>query len=76
MSVPEASVNEDRLPSSRQDYVGAARQVLSMKPKTVPSREQGAADNKLRPGVLGFDGLHNPPPLLWRTGIDHETDIA
>jgi hypothetical protein len=76
MSMPEAPVNEDRLLSSRQNYIRAARQILSMKSKTVISRRQGSPDNELWPGVLGFDGLHNAPPLLWRTGIDHMANIG
>jgi len=72
MTVPKASVYEDDLLPPRQHYVRGAWQVLSMKSKTVTSREQGAPDRELWTCVLGFDGLHNPPPLLWRTGIDHK----
>lgn len=69
--VPETSVHEDRLAMTRQDDVGTARKIFTMQAEAIAQPVQNLPDDKLRLGVLLFNGLHDPSALLRRASVHH-----
>jgi hypothetical protein len=61
--VPETAVDEDRLLSTWENDVRPPREVLAMKPVTVPEPMEEAAYRDLWASVLRLDGLHDQAPL-------------
>jgi len=58
MLVPEAAMNEDDLPQTRQHEVRLARKIFAMKSKTVAKPMHKRADCDLRLCVFAADSAH------------------
>lgn len=59
MAVPEAAMNENGQPVTRQHQVGGPRKVLAMKAKAVPKRMEVPPQEQLRLGITAFDTSHH-----------------
>ena len=60
MAMPVATVDEHGGPVSRQDNVGRAGKIATMKPKAKPRAVECATDSKLGLGVAASVGTHDP----------------
>lgn len=58
MAVPEAAVNENRFPATREDDVGRPGQRSIVQPVTVPGRVKETPDVHLRRRALAPNCLH------------------
>lgn len=66
MSMPEATVYENRLAPAAKHKIGRSRQVAPVQPVAVAQTICHAAHEELRLGVLAADAAHVHAALLWR----------
>jgi len=67
VSMPEASMDEDRFPRSGEDKVGCSRQIAAMKSKPIAQSMGDAADDDLRSGILpSHSGHERRTSLIYR----------
>ncbi len=71
MAMPETAMNKNRRAIARQDYVGAARKISSVKPETKTRSMQQPAHRQLRAGILTPDAPHIESSLVGGQPIDH-----
>jgi hypothetical protein len=58
MLVPEAAVNQYDLAARRENNIWAARQILAVKPESVPEPVNQTTQNNFRTSVLAADARH------------------
>lgn len=68
MSVPEAAMNEQGKPETRQHDVRPSRQVSPMQSVAIPCRMEPSTHRELRLGVLATDTRHKGTPKKWNVG--------
>ena len=71
MAVPETTMDEDCLSSSREHDVWFARQALGMQPITKSVRVQQSPDDPLGSRMTLAHGSHDPASLLSRARVSH-----
>src|SRR6476659_6764704 len=76
MPVPEAAVDEDRRPVSRQHEVGSTGQSLSMEPEPVAAGMQVPANAELGFGVDPANATHHPAAGRSVDDVRHGSDCG
>ena len=69
--VPEAAVDVDDLPQSREHQIGSAGKRSDVQAVTVSERMHKTSDRQFGSGVLRLDRRHNAGPLGLRNGVSH-----
>ena len=71
MPVPEASMDENRLPPGKENDVGMTQKIEPSYPKTISKRMKKAPYSNLGFGIARADESHSPAPLIERESIHH-----
>lgn len=58
MTVPEAAVNKDHLSMARENEIGPAGKIFSVKPESQSERVSDATDDQFRTGVCAANPRH------------------
>lgn len=72
MPVPEAAVNEDNLPMTRENQIRPARKILPVKTEAQPEGVSDAADDQFRAGVGAADSRHAITALGPRQNVSQQ----
>ena len=72
MTVPEATIHNNKRLVFRKDHIGFSRNIFYMKSKAVAECMQPLSDKNLWTSIFCFDAGHHPAPGCFIYDIGHQ----